>query len=113
MINHSHSVAADASRQALERVIPTGLFIRTQNPISLADSEPEPDLAVIRGRIRDYGRRHPGAPDVGLVMEISDTSLDRDRLAKKRIYAEARIPRYWLLDLNERKLEVYSGTTRG
>lgn len=41
-------------------------------------------------------------------MEISDTSLDRDRLAKKRIYAEARIPRYWLLDLNERKLEVYS-----
>jgi Uma2 family endonuclease len=106
--NPPHSFATDASRDALGRVIPAGWFMREQNPVTLATSEPEPDLFISRGNRRHYRSRHPGPRDVALVMEISDTSLERDRILKKRIYAEAGIPWYWLLNLKRRLLEVYS-----
>ncbi len=73
------------------------------------NSEPElRDVVVIRGDTRDYFDGHPGAENVAIVVEIAETSLDRDRIVKKRIYAAAGIPFYWLLDLVNRKLEVYS-----
>jgi Uma2 family endonuclease len=92
----------------LERVIPLGWYVDAQMPITLAASEPEPDIAVIRGNTRDYLQRHPGPAEVGLVMEIADSSFERDSILKKRIYASAGIPYYWLLNLKTRSLEVYS-----
>ena len=106
--NPSHRIATRVSRLALERVIPSNWYVEAQEPITLQASEPEPDIAVIRGDTRMYPRRHPGIGDIGLVVEVSDSTLDRDRIMKKRIYATAGIPFYWLLDLNRRKLEVYS-----
>ena len=82
-------------------------------PITLAVSEPEPDVAVIQGDTRDYSTRHPGPADAGLIIEVCDGSLARDRVLKKRIYATADIPRYWLFDVNERRVEVYSEPESG
>ena len=106
--NPPHRIATRLSRLALERVIPPNWYVDAQEPITLQASEPEPDIAVIRGDTRMYARRHPGLGDIGLVVEVADTTMDRDRIVKKRIYAAAGIPFYWLLDLNSRKLETYS-----
>jgi Uma2 family endonuclease len=106
--NPPHSAATRAGRKALERIVPAGWFVDDQEPITLSGSEPEPDLAVIRGDDSHYSARHPGPSDVGLVVEISDATLDRDRILKKRIYATAGIPCYWLVNLVYRRIEVYS-----
>jgi Uma2 family endonuclease len=80
--------------------------VRVQCPLAAsADSLPEPDLAVVRGRPRDYLRRHPGGADVVLVVEVAFTSQALDR-AKAPIYAAAGVPVYWLLDCLQDRLEV-------
>jgi Uma2 family endonuclease len=107
MKNPPHCVATELARKALERALPHGLHVRTQEPVTLAISEPEPDVAVIRGGLRDYPDRHPGASDVILVVEVADASLERDQTLKQRIYAEAGIPAYWIVNLLERRLEVH------
>jgi Uma2 family endonuclease len=87
--------------------------VRSQDPITLADSEPEPDLAVVRGQVRHYQSRHPLASDIGLVVEVADSSVDRDRIWKREIYARAGLPVYWLINLQEKTVEVYSRPVEG
>src|SRR5262249_15648256 len=70
--------------------------------------EPEPDITILRGDRRDYLERHPGPDDVSLVVEVSDSTLRRDRGLKKRIYARARIPVYWIVNLIDNQIEVYT-----
>jgi len=69
--------------------------------------EPEPDAAIVRGRPGDYARRHPGPADVSCVVEIADTSLERDRTVKRRIYAGAGIRQYALIDVAGGRVELY------
>jgi len=107
MKNPPHCAATELARKALEQALPQGLHVRTQEPVTLATSEPEFDLAVVRGGLRDYPDRHPGASDVILVVEVADASLERDRTLKKRVYAEAGIPAYWIVNVLERRLEVH------
>lgn len=106
--NPPHRVATKLTRNALEEIVPEGWYVDTQEPITLEDSEPEPDVVVVRGNTRDYLDRHPGSDDVALVVEIADSSLERDRTFKVRIYARAGIPVYWIVNLNEQQLEVYT-----
>lgn len=101
-----HSVATFETRRILERLVPAGWLVDTQEPITTHDSEPEPDVSVVRGARRDYLDHHPGPRDVGLLVEVADTSLDRDRGWKKRIYAAAGIPCYWIVNLIDRQVEV-------
>ncbi len=70
-------------------------------------SMPEPDRSVARGSIRDYGGRHPGPEELALVVEVSDSSLDADRKMAE-IYGKARIPAYWIVNLVNGQVEVYS-----
>lgn len=107
-INPPHRISTHATRQALERLIPQGWYVDDQSPITLATSEPEPDVAVIRGTTRNYFTRHPGPEDVATVVEISDASLERDRVLKKKIYAAGEIGCYWIVDLRRNRVEVYS-----
>src|SRR5437667_12822944 len=67
-----HRIATSATRLALEHVVPPGWYVDEQEPITLAASEPEPDVALIRGDTRDYSARHPGARVVVLVVEVAD-----------------------------------------
>jgi Uma2 family endonuclease len=106
--NPPHRIATHRVRVALERIVPAGWYVDTQEPIATADSEPEPDVAIIRGRTEDYTDRNPGAENVALVVEIADATLIRDRELKLRVYARAGIPSYWILNLVERRLEIYT-----
>jgi Uma2 family endonuclease len=106
-----HVVATGLVRHALEQLLPSGWYVAVHDPISMADSDPEPDVAVIRGEIRDYRDRHPGPQDVALVVEVADTSLHTDRGTKKRVYARAGIPTYWIANLVEGKFGVYTDPT--
>jgi hypothetical protein len=105
--NPPHRVATKLTRNALESLIPEGWYVDGQEPITLKDSEPEPDVVIVRGTTRDYLDRHPSASDVALVIEIADRTLERDRTFKKRLYARAKIPAYWILNLVEQQLEIY------
>lgn len=85
----------------------TAFHVRAQQPIRIGDdSEPEPDVAVVRGRRLDYRDAHPAAADVVLAVEVADTSIDLDRRRKARLYARAGIPEYWIIAPPERILEV-------
>jgi Uma2 family endonuclease len=88
--------------------LPEGWYCRGQSAVTTEDSEPEPDLAVIRGTERDHLKRHPGPKDMGLVIEVADTSIRRDRTIKLRLYARAGIPHYWIVHLPKAQVEVYS-----
>jgi Uma2 family endonuclease len=109
--NPPHRISTKLLYSVLAQLIPNGWYVDSQEPITLADSEPEPDIAIIRGCTTDYRNRHPSAQDVALVIEVADSSLDRDRNLKQRIYAVAGIPIYWILNLSDRTLEVYTQPT--
>ncbi|NBC17629.1 MAG: Uma2 family endonuclease [Bacteroidetes bacterium] len=85
-------------------------YVRMQGPLALgASSEPEPDIAVVSGRPADHLDAHPTS--ALLVVEVADTSLDKDRSVKKALYARHGIPEYWILNLNDEALEVYRDPT--
>ncbi len=90
------------------------LVRRGDKPIRLPAraSEPEPDVAVARGTIRDYEQRHPNAEDIALVVEVSDSSLEKDRLLAAT-YGAAEIPFYWIINIPDRQLEVFSSPVDG
>ncbi len=106
--NPAHHVATYLIRKALESLVPTGWYVESQEPITTANSEPEPDIMVVRGDIRDYLERHPGPEDITLIVEVSDATLRRDKSFKKRLYAQAGIPVYWVINLPQSQCEVYS-----
>lgn len=106
--NPPHRIATKLIQQAFEKVIIPGWYVDTQEPVTVEDSEPEPDVAVIRGDTRDYADRHPGASDLSLLVEVAEATLERDRKLKKRLYARAGVPVYWIVNLAERKIETYS-----
>jgi Uma2 family endonuclease len=80
-------------------------FIFCQSPLSLPDSEPEPDLMV--AKTADYRHRLPEPADVLLLIEVADSSIRYDRNRKLPLYARYGIPEVWLIDLNARVVEVY------
>jgi len=101
-----HAVAIDLVDAALKAVFGSGYTIRQQKPFVVSDiSEPEPDVAVVRGSIRDYTDAHPAA--AALLVEIADTSVSYDRKFKGSLYAKAGVVEYWIVNLVKRQLEVY------
>jgi Uma2 family endonuclease len=109
--NPPHDGTIGVVQEVLRGQLPDGWFIRIQSAITLADSEPEPDLVVANGSPRQYMARHPGPQDVALAIEVADSSLDRDRHDKGRIYARAAIVIYWIINLVDGQVEVYTDPT--
>jgi Uma2 family endonuclease len=109
--NPPHTYSTRQLRKGLEQVIPAGWYVNSQEPVTDETSEPEPDASIVRGDSKDYLQRHPGPGDTALVGEVADTSLRRDRGVKKRIYARASIPVYWIVNLVDKQIEVYTGPT--
>ena len=106
--NPRHDGTIDLVQAALIPSLPAGWFLRIQQTVVLSDSQPEPDFAVVRGTARSYLARHPGPADVGLLIEVADSSLLRDQRDKTRIYARGGIPCYWIVNLVDQRIEVYT-----
>lgn len=106
--NPLHDGTLDLVKAALLPRTPSGWLPRIQQSIALSDSQPEPDFAFARGDARTYLTRHPGPTDMGLVVEVADLSLLRDQRDKTRIYARGGIPCYWIVNLVDRRIEVYT-----
>ncbi|MBI1176624.1 Uma2 family endonuclease [bacterium] len=79
-----------------------------QDPVSLNEnSEPQPDVALLRPAPDFYRRRHPTAEDVFLLIEVSDTTLELDRKEKLPLYGRAGVREVWIVNLNELTVEIY------
>lgn len=102
-----HEYAVGQGEELLRARIPAGWHVRNQAPITLTKSEPEPDLTIVRGDRGAYRQRHPVASEVALVVEVSDTSLTTDRV-KGKAYGSAGIAEYWIINLVDRRVEVYA-----
>jgi Uma2 family endonuclease len=109
--SRSHDMACDLIPPVLRNLLATSqFFVSRRSPMTISDrdGEPEPDVSVLRGRPRDYASRQRTPADAAWLVEVSDTSYDYDRYQKWVTYAAARVPVYWILDLNRRRLEVHT-----
>ena len=101
-----HAVGISLAWKALIDIRPDLLHTRIRMPLCLNDfSQPEPDIAVVAGSIRDYAQAHPTT--AVLIVEISDTTLAYDRRTKTGLYARAGVAEYWIVNLVDRVLEVH------
>jgi Uma2 family endonuclease len=107
--NDPHCTADGLCGEALRQVIPAGWHVRSAKPVRLPEqvSKPEPDHCVVRGSFRDYSQRSPEAADIALVVEVADSSLGEDR-KMARIYGAGGIAAYWIINLVDRQVEVYT-----
>ncbi|MFN4260979.1 MAG: Uma2 family endonuclease [Gemmataceae bacterium] len=109
----SHDVSIDLTTDALRKVLPTGWRVRVRSAVTTSDSELQPDLAVVRGPARRYSQSHPIPQDIALIVEVADTALELDRKCKSRLYARARLPVYWIVNLVDSQVEVYTDPQGG
>lgn len=103
-----HSVSSGLLSDVLARLTPEGWYVGSRSPVATVDSEPEPDVLLVRGDLRGYSDRHPGPHDVALVGEVADSTLGYDRTTKRRIYARAGVSTYWIVNLVDRQVEVHT-----
>ena len=109
--NPPHDCCLDQTDEAIRKRLPGGWRVRVQSAITTPDSEPEPDLVVVPGPASRDRARHPGPGEVELVVEVADSSLSHDRNEKGRLYARARLPVYWIVNLVDSWVEVYTDPT--
>ncbi|MCB0637500.1 MAG: Uma2 family endonuclease [Lewinella sp.] len=106
-IKSAHAHAVDRLAEWLTFFFERKQLVRIQNPVSISNvSEPEPDIAVVKRKA--YYDAHPRPKDVTLLIEVADTSLSKDREIKLPLYAVAGIPEYWIVDLTNGAIEVYT-----
>lgn len=110
-MNPPHAVTLGLVEEAVRTAFGPGWWLRNQSPLMLGlDTDPQPDLAVVPGRPRDY-TGHPKT--AALVVEVADSSFDFDTNEKRLLYARAGIRDYWVVDINGRRLLVYRDPSGG
>jgi hypothetical protein len=85
--------------------------LRIKSGVTLSDSEPEPDLALVQGPCRRYMTHHPGPEEIALLVEVADSTLSHDQRDEGRSYARAGIAWYWVVNLVDKQIEVYGDPT--
>jgi Uma2 family endonuclease len=108
-----HDGSLLVTQTLLTAAAPPGWVVRVQSAVTLRRGEPEPDLVVARGTARSFFRAHPGPKEIGLVVEISDSTLALDRGLKRTGYARNGLPVYWIVNLVESHVEVYTDPKGG
>ncbi len=107
--NAAHRWTTKEVLKALDSRLPAGWTSQKEEPVRIPPyDEPEPDVSVVRGSDADYRHRIPTAADVALLVEVSDSTLSQDRGKKLSAYAKGRIPVYWIVNLVDRQVEVFS-----
>ena len=107
--NPPHRVGTTKVAETLEGVVPAGWYVSRENAVIVGPrSKPEPDVSVVREALKYDTTRDPTAADCCLLVEVADSSLDDDRGKKLEGYARAGIPVYWIANLRDRQIEVYT-----
>ena len=107
--HHPHNFAITGLCALLRAIVEPGRTVLQENALVLGRfCRPEPDLFVVKGTWRDYRHREPTPSDVALLIEVADSSYAKDRGIKWRGYASAMIPTYWIVNIAESRVEVYS-----
>lgn len=108
-IGSKHAACVDRLTNLLVKKLGDNAIVRVQNPIDLTDndSEPEPDIAILKRQSDFYAEHHPTASDVLLIIEVADSSMDYDRFIKIPLYAKAGIHEVWLVNLLDNTIETY------
>ncbi len=113
-IGSRHAACVDMMSTILNRQVGDDVIVRVQNPILLDDdSEPQPDIALLRFRADFYRESHPTPADVLLVIEVADATLDTDRRMKLPLYARAGIPEVVILNVKDEQLEHHTDPRDG
>src|SRR5215475_2260725 len=113
-IGPRHALAVDALTELLVLAAAGRAMVRVQNPIVLNDSsEPQPDFTLLRKPWQGYPTAHPRPPDVYLLIEVSDSSLEFDLGAKLELYARAGIREFWAVDLTSNRVLVHRSPSDG
>lgn len=109
-----HAYYSAQAGEYLARLLGNRAFVRQAKPITIPNnSEPEPDLAIVQRLGREYLRHHPYAENIFWLIEYADSSLEKDSTVKYRIYAQAGIPEYWLVNLKRQELIVFRHSRDG
>ncbi|AFY75680.1 MAG: Uma2 family endonuclease [Hydrococcus sp. C42_A2020_068] len=104
----SHAYFSTEAAEYLIRLLGDRAMVRASKPITLPnDSEPEPDLAIVQRLGREYLEHHPYPENIFWLIEYSDSSLEKDLETKSKVYAEANILEYWVVNLKKRQLIVF------
>jgi Uma2 family endonuclease len=106
--NPPHESAVSYLSDVFVKSLPQNWRCRTQCAITLPDGEPEPDLAIVKGPQSRYRSQHPTPEDIAIVIEVSDATLAQDQGVKLRTYARAGIAEYWIVNLIDQQIEVYT-----
>jgi Putative restriction endonuclease len=106
--NPPHDATINKVQGVLWTILPSGWQLRIQSAITTDSSEPEPDFVIVPGPPERYLSNHPRPQDIAVIVEVADSSLAHDREEKGKLYAQARIPIYWIINLVNRQVEVYS-----
>ena len=106
-----HSNRICQSAETLRQSVTTDYRVRETHPITLEQSEPEPDIALVRNQ--DYDERHPSAQDTALVIEFAQSSLEKDLEEKRLTYAQANISEYWVVNLRDRHVIIFTKPSDG
>ena len=110
--NPPHVFAQNEIVEALRTLTPPGWFVEQDQPVTLGErSVPEPDVKVVRGNRADFRSKRPQSSDVSLAVEVSDSSLPLDTRSVLQNYARAGIPVYWVVNIPDARIEVYSDPT--
>jgi Uma2 family endonuclease len=91
-------------------LLPTGYLVRKEDPLTLDDSEPEPDISVVKGSVADFFKSHPTTAEIVIEVSVSSPKLDREMAL---VYAEANVKEYWIVLAEERTIEVYRSPREG
>ena len=105
-IPHSHTVRS-TGKYLQERLKGLAIISET-HPITLSNSEPQPDIAIVRLPESIYAQHHPYAEDIYWLIEVSNTTLTTDKTTKAQIYARNNISEYWIVNLVDKKLIVHT-----
>lgn len=107
--SYTTNTVADYLRQNLHGLA----LVREAHPITLSQSEPEPDIAIVLPPQERYKERHPQADDIFWLIEIANSTQAYDLNDKKQIYAQEGISEYWVADLTNRQLFVFQAPNNG
>ncbi|HXG85252.1 MAG TPA: Uma2 family endonuclease [Pyrinomonadaceae bacterium] len=113
-IGSKHASIVKRLNRILTNLVANQAVISIQDPVHIDEyNEPEPDIALLEPREDFYAAGHPSPPDVLLLIEVSDSTVEYDREIKKTLYAEAGIPEFWLVNLKNETIEVYTQPKNG